>query len=129
MKYLYKNDELCIQCHQCEITCAKKTQGYDDILKSSIRINDIGTSEEEIINLCNQCGECIDVCAELALSRAKNGVILLNKRKCVGCLVCVGFCPTLSMRVHDDMLIPFKCIACGECVKNCPTGAIEIREK
>lgn len=129
MKYLYKNDELCIQCHQCKITCAKKVQKSNDTSKSAIKINDDAKCSEWKINVCDQCGECIDVCAEMALNRSKNGVVLLDKKKCVGCLICVGFCSKLSMRMHDDMMEPFKCIACGQCVDSCPTGAIEIREK
>lgn len=129
MKYLYKNDELCIQCHQCEITCANKVQKSDDAKNSAIKINDMAKSGEEKINVCDQCGECIPVCSEVALNRTKNGVILLDKKKCVGCLICVGFCPKLAMRTRDDMIEPFKCIACGQCVSTCPTGALEIREK
>ena len=129
MKYLYKNDEICIQCHQCEITCANKVQKSDDLRKSAIKINGNAKYGEEKINVCDQCGECIEVCSEMALGRAKNGVVLLDKKKCVGCLICVGFCSKQSMRIHDDMIEPFKCIACGQCVSSCPVGALEIREK
>jgi formate hydrogenlyase subunit 6/NADH:ubiquinone oxidoreductase subunit I len=53
-------------------------------------------------------------------------VVRIDRKKCVGCLGCVGFCSELSMFYSDDLLVPFKCIACNICVKACPEGALEI---
>lgn len=126
MKYLEKDNSLCIQCGACEEICSKTYFKAEDVEKSRIRIN---SENENIINVCNQCGECIDVCATYALKRNKLGVVQVHKRDCVNCYMCVGYCPTLSMIQHDDSSEPFKCIACGICAKVCPTGAIYIAEK
>ena len=127
MKYLHKDDDLCIRCHKCEEVCITKALKLSDGSQAAIILNDSQVTDE-IINVCNQCGDCIQVCAELALNRSKNGVVLLNKKKCVGCLVCVGFCPISAMRINDDMPEPYKCIACGLCAEVCPTQAIKIME-
>lgn len=126
MKYLEKDDSLCIECGACEEACSKTYFKVDDVGKSRIRINN---ENENIINVCNQCGQCIDVCDLYALKRNKLGVVQLNRNSCVNCYMCVGYCPTHSMMQHDDSPEPFKCIACGICAKACPTEAIFISEK
>ncbi|KJS81430.1 MAG: hypothetical protein JM58_16675 [Peptococcaceae bacterium BICA1-8] len=126
MKFLDKNEELCTKCHLCEEVCAAAINKSDDREKSAIRIDD--EKDIGIINVCNQCGECIEVCSEQAIFKAKNGVILINKSKCIGCLICVGYCPSLSMIFHEDIPAPFKCIACGKCTDECPSGAIFLKE-
>ena len=125
MKRIAVKQELCTKCHKCEEACSKAFFKVNDPKKSAICIND---SLEKPVNVCSQCGECIDVCSEEALARVKNGSVLLNKGKCVGCYMCAGFCPTLSMRMHEELVEPFKCTACGICVKVCPTGAITLED-
>ncbi len=130
MKLLEKMEERCIQCNACESVCSKAYFKTDDRTKSRIVINDDASATRDwTINVCNQCGECIAACSEEAIYRNKQGVVMIDAKKCVGCYVCVGFCPTLSMRTHDDELVPFKCVACGLCAKECPTEAIYIESK
>jgi ferredoxin len=76
------------------------------------------------MNVCNQCGTCIDVCPTGSIYRNKAGVVRINEKTCVGCYTCVGFCPTGSMRTHKSRKVPFKCISCGSCVKACPNHAL-----
>ncbi|KAB3526758.1 4Fe-4S binding protein [Alkaliphilus serpentinus] len=125
MKVLMKNDEVCIGCGLCEEVCSKAYFKENHSSKSAIQVAKGETNE---INVCNQCGVCIDICPVLAITRDKNGVVRINKKECVGCFMCVGFCPQLSMRQHDDYIEPFKCIACGLCGKDCPTNAIWIED-
>lgn len=125
MKYLEKDNSLCIQCGLCEEVCSKTYFKTNDRAKSCIQIH----NDDEKINVCDQCGVCIDICQTQAIKRDKLGVVRINKKDCVGCFMCVGFCPSESMRQHDDYIEPFKCVACGLCAKSCPTGAIYITEK
>lgn len=127
MKLLEKMEERCIQCNACESVCSKTYFKVDERGKSRIAINDDASDTRGwTINVCNQCGECIPVCSEEAIVRNKQGVVMIDAKKCVGCYVCVGFCPSLSMRTHEEELVPFKCVACGLCAKECPTEAIFI---
>ena len=68
------------------------------------------------------------MCSRLALQRSANGVVRLDQKRCVGCLVCAGECLRDYMRWHDDLHAPFKCTACGLCAARCPAGALAIVE-
>lgn len=124
MKVLVKNPEKCIACHECENTCSNTWFKEVDAEKSCIRIEESG--EEKKIIACSQCGECMDVCPIQAITRDKNGIVRVNKKICVGCFICVGFCPEFAMIMHGNLIEPFKCIACGRCATKCPTGAIYV---
>lgn len=126
MKSLKFKIELCDGCGICELTCSKVQFKEENRGKSAIRVSE--TAEGYEINVCNQCGECVEVCPTLALHKNKLGVIMVDKEKCVGCFACIGFCPTLSMRMHGDYLEPFKCIACGKCARECPAEALYIEK-
>ena len=127
MKVLVTNDELCIGCHLCEDVCSQAWYKDMDANKSSIRITSLGNAEWGMA-VCNQCGQCIEVCPTSALYRDKQGIVRLRKKDCVGCLSCVSFCDIWAMRTHPDQTEPFKCVACGTCVDACPEGALSIQE-
>ena len=127
MKVLSKEDSLCIKCHKCEEVCSTAFFKESDIKKAALRIKE--DAQEILIITCNQCGECIDVCQVQALYRDKNDIVRIKKNICVGCLMCVGFCPELAMFQNDELTEPLKCISCGLCAKECPTGAIHIEER
>jgi anaerobic carbon-monoxide dehydrogenase iron sulfur subunit len=118
--------EKCKGCLECEKACSKvhfKTDEGGD--KSAIHIHE-GKSYE--IQVCNQCGLCIDMCPVGALARRKNGIVTLDKNTCIGCQACVGFCPIDAMAKSDARIEPFKCISCGACVRACPEKALELIE-
>ena len=127
VKILTLHPEKCNGCLDCEKACSqvqfKKDDGRD---KSALRI--IQKYESHDMNVCNQCGLCIDMCTVGALTRNKNGVVWLDKNICIGCQACVGFCPIGAMRKSDVRIEPFKCISCGACVRACPNGALELVE-
>lgn len=122
MKVLTKNEELCVECGVCEEVCSKAYFKENNREKSCIKVAD------KKISVCSQCGACIDICQVEAITRDKRGIVRINKKDCVGCFMCVGFCPEEAMMMNDELIEPFKCIACGLCAKQCPTGAIKIED-
>lgn len=125
MKYLERNEALCIGCGACEEVCSKTFFKEVDPAKSCVKVTpkDNGVFQ---ISACTQCGICANECPTMALSKDARGVVRMNKKTCVGCNICVGYCPENAMMRHEDILEPFKCTACGLCVKQCPTGALTI---
>jgi Fe-S-cluster-containing hydrogenase component 2 len=115
----------CQGCFDCEKACSKvhfnSNEGGN---KSAIRI--INENNKYKMIVCDQRGLCLDMCPVGALSRRKNGIVWLNKEKCIGCQACVGFCPIGGMRKSDIRIEPFKCISCGSCVRACPEKALEL---
>lgn len=127
MKIVAAKPELCIGCESCEEACSEVLFKTNDPGRSAIRISERGDGEYDI-NVCNQCGECIDICQVQAISRDKSGIVMIDKGRCVQCYACVGFCPIIAMRYQQDVVGPFKCISCGACTRACPTGAIYMKE-
>ncbi|MCK5258321.1 MAG: 4Fe-4S binding protein [Thermoplasmatales archaeon] len=127
VKILKFHAKKCKGCLECEKACSKvhfKTDEGGD--KSAIRIHKAGEYYE--MQVCNQCGLCIDMCPVGALTRRKNGIVTLDNNTCIGCQACVGFCPIDAMVKSDNRIEPFKCISCGACVRACPENALELVE-
>jgi Fe-S-cluster-containing hydrogenase component 2 len=123
LKRLGKDESLCIRCHSCEEACAGLYFKKTDPAQSAVSIS--SEMEKPVkITVCSQCGICADICPVQAITGDSRGVYRIDKKICVGCFACVGFCPEAAMFHHDECLEPFKCVACGACVKVCPTGAL-----
>jgi len=128
LKKLQTNPEKCTGCGICENVCAKTWHKDESKEKSAIRIKAKETGGYDIA-VCDQCGDCRAMCSMMSLmTDKKTGVVRLDKKTCVGCLICVAECLRGYMFYHDELSVPFKCIACGICVKSCPSGAISIIE-
>ena len=53
-----------------------------------------------IRSLCNNCGKCIDVCPEKAISFDDEGIIRFNRDKCTACGECVDVCSPGALTVY-----------------------------
>ena len=127
MKRLVKDESKCVGCGACEKACAMAYYKTEDPAYSCIRVdnNPDGTNT---LHICNQCGQCAEVCITCVIKANALGVYMLNKKECAGCLMCVGYCPENVMVYSSDRNEPSKCTACGICVRVCPSGAIMIVE-
>jgi len=128
VKILIHHPEKCTGCMECMKACSKvhfKTTAGGE--QSALKI--IKQKGTYTMHVCDQRGLCIDMCPVGALTRKKNGVVWLDKKKCIGCQACVGFCPIGAMRKAPDRIEPFKCISCGACVRACPEDALDLVEK
>ena len=85
---------------------------------------------------CRHCEDplCLKSCIAGAISR-KDGVVCIDRNKCVGCYTCVLVCPYGALRPSEDGPME-KCELCLEnscgapaCVTGCPNRAIIFEEK
>lgn len=85
---------------------------------------------------CRHCDEplCVKGCISGALSQ-KNGVITIDREKCVGCYTCVLSCPYGAVSPSDEGAVQ-KCELCIKtarglplCVERCPNKAIVFEER
>ena len=72
--------------HECEEACATRVFKLDDPKGAALHIEALADGESSAI-LCDQCGDCVTVCAAEALRRNKLGVVMIDKKLCVGCNV------------------------------------------
>ena len=96
MKRVYVNEEWCLGCHLCEYNCAFANSGMKDMAfalkgrKIFPRIHVEGDDRITFAVSCRHCEDpiCVKSCIAGAISK-KDGVVKIDRRKCVGCLTCV----------------------------------------
>jgi Fe-S-cluster-containing dehydrogenase component len=129
IKYLKTIDEKCVGCMTCVSVCSKLYFKEENPAKSRIVVNDMSKGAFHLTACDQECMACVRECPTQAVTRNKAGVIVIDAKKCVGCLACVAACPIGAMRWYPQMGVPFKCVSCGACAKACPTQALEIATK
>ncbi len=84
--------------------------------------------------LCNHCDvpSCVQVCPVGATYQTKDGVVLVDRKWCIGCGYCVMGCPYAMRFFHPTEHVVDKCTFCyhrisndenSACAQACPTGA------
>lgn len=141
MKRIYVKEEWCLGCHLCEYNCAFANSGVSDMvlaLKGKPiypRIHVEGGEKITYAVSCRHCDDaiCLKSCIAGAITR-NDGVVKIDREKCVGCLTCVLVCPYGALAAGEDGLMQ-KCELCQQnafgasaCVSGCPNGAIVYEE-
>jgi Fe-S-cluster-containing dehydrogenase component len=125
---------LCTGCKICQLTCSQKKCGSFNPSRALLRIKD----QDEVYHspvVCMQCGNpaCLKVCPMGAISKNRNGTVLIDNEKCTGCGICQKYCPqqviTLYSENKNTKKKAHKCDLCDgfpACADTCPTGALRI---
>lgn len=142
MKRVYVNEKWCLGCHLCEYNCAFANSGKTNMAlalrNKEIRPNIRIETDENITFAvsCRHCQDpiCVKSCIAGALKRV-DGVVEIDKTKCVGCLTCVLVCPYGAV-MQSETGVAQKCELCltnangkPACVEGCPNGAIVFEER
>jgi anaerobic dimethyl sulfoxide reductase subunit B (iron-sulfur subunit) len=88
---------------------------------------------------CNHCCEppCVEVCPAEAMTKRSNGVVFVDRTKCIGCRQCGEVCPYGAPQFNEKVGITTKCDFCEdllalgnppECVAACPQRALDFGE-
>lgn len=100
MKRVYVDEKWCLGCHLCEYNCAFANSGKKDMASAlkNVRIHPrIRVEEKDGVCFAVSCRHCTEpLCVKACISGAmsiKDGVISVDRDKCVGCLSCVMACP------------------------------------
>lgn len=148
MKRIYVNENRCLGCRLCEWECAFANSGFDEMFKLKgkmrkdifprIRVEGEERAEIHFAVNCRHCTNaiCVQSCIAGALSKTSDGMVLIDKNKCVGCYTCVLVCPFGGIMPDAHGKAAQKCMLCtdnaiGEpnCVKHCPNLAIVYEER
>ena len=143
MKRVYVNEKWCLGCHLCEYNCAFANSGCDDMVKALKgkdiypRIKVEGDDKITYAVSCRHCTDpiCVRSCISGALSKSEDGMVSIDKNRCIGCLTCVLVCPYGAIS-QDETGAVQKCElclknSCGSpaCVAGCPNNAIVYEER
>lgn len=88
---------------------------------------------------CNHCEDpaCVKVCPTGAHAKQANGLVTIDREKCIACGQCALACPYGAPQLNEQIKKMTKCNACEErlsegkqpiCVEACPLRALEFGE-
>lgn len=112
--------------------------GIDGFIKNDPMAEDVKDDEIEkaffVPKLCNQCENppCVQVCPVGATYQTDDGVVLVDRKWCIGCGYCIMACPYGMRFFHPVYKVAEKCNFCYHriskgmrpaCVDACPFGA------
>ena len=135
----------CFGCHACEIAC-KQEKGLPAGPRP-MQVMDLGPRRvngkvyrDFVPTFCCQCVEayCVEICEAGALGRTAEGIVTLDREKCIQCELCVTACPYGFMDLDPVLSLPAKCDFCSSrlsknleasCVSHCPADALQIRHE
>lgn len=89
----------CIGCYGCQILCKSENATPPGILWSKVVFYETGhypnVKKMHVPMLCMQCKEppCVNVCPTKASAKRPDGIVTIDKTKCLGCQSCVVACP------------------------------------
>lgn len=135
----------CVGCHACSQACKEQNKLPGEVQEQTTAYTWTVVKEHEgafVRQMCMHCLEpsCASVCPVAALHKTKEGPVVYDADKCMGCRYCMLACPFEVPKYQWDRAVPVvgKCIMCYDRVKEgqatacataCPTQATVFGER
>jgi tetrathionate reductase subunit B len=128
----------CIGCQACTVSCIMENRPPENNFRtfvSTYEVEQSGRVDAYMLpRLCNHCDAppCVPVCPVGATYKTKDGQVLVNGDRCVGCGYCVQACPYDARFINSETRTADKCTFCSHrleagllpaCVETCVGGA------
>ena len=144
MRRIPARPDRCPGCSSCELACSAAhgiapASGGDGAsprlravtISSSLMARD-GTRPTMIYPVrCHQCEDpaCMMACLSGAITQREDGLMVIEKKHCVGCRLSTGACPYGAIVVDESRAVAVKCDPCDgraslACVDACLVGAL-----
>jgi len=133
-KMLAIDPEKCTGCRLCETACAMHHEKLCAPEKARIHVTKWENEGIYIPIVCQQCEVpiCETVCPMHAIKKdSRTGAVTVDQKTCVGCRLCVQFCPFGGIAFDEQTKKITKCDLCnGEpvCVEFCEPQALQYLE-
>lgn len=128
----------CMGCKGCEVACKAENEVPVNAWRLRVKYVDSGVYPEVKRAFtpmrCNQCenAPCERSCPVSALHTLDNGIVNIDKDRCIGCAACMQACPYGALYMDPETNTADKCTYCAHrveaglqpaCVVACPTDA------
>jgi len=140
MRYGFVLDQgACIGCHACTVACKAENDVVLGGFRTWVKWIEHGSFPEvrksAAVLRCNHCRDapCVDICPTRALHHRPDGIVDLDRERCIGCASCLQACPYDALHIDDRSGTAAKCHFCAHriesglapaCVAVCPEEAI-----
>jgi Fe-S-cluster-containing dehydrogenase component/formate-dependent nitrite reductase membrane component NrfD len=129
----------CIGCHACTVACKEENQVPLGAFRTWVKYVEKGEFPHArryfAVLRCNHCDDapCVTICPTRALYRRRDGIVDLDRDRCIGCKSCMQACPYDALYIDPGTLTAAKCHFCAHrvevglepaCVIVCPERAI-----
>jgi anaerobic dimethyl sulfoxide reductase subunit B (iron-sulfur subunit) len=145
----YVNMVSCTGCKACQVACKDKNNLPAGVRWRRVLQYEGGewiTQDGQMIPskvyayavscACMHCrnAACIQVCPAGAISKRKDGIVLIDQNKCIGCKACAEACPYGAPQFNESRGVMTKCNLCYDlvdrgqrpvCVEACPQRAMD----
>lgn len=135
------DQDACIGCHACTVGCKQENDVPLGAFRTWVKWIEHGqfpeTKRAAAVLRCNHCEDapCVEICPTIALHKRTDGIVDLDKDRCIGCASCMQACPYDAIHIDPREGTAAKCHFCAHrlevdlapaCVAVCPEQAIKV---